>query len=154
MLKRLGSAAHTRRRVVVAVWLAVIIALAAAMSTVGNQFSTQFNLPDVESAQGFDLLAERFGGEGSGRSGTLVVQAESGFSDTQRTTLNEFFARLDARDDMRVVSPFSPEGARQVSPTGTIAFATVTFPADIDSVEQFAAIYEAVSYTHLRAHET
>ena len=142
MLKRLGSAAHTRRRVVVAVWLAVIIALAAAMSTVGNQFSTQFNLPDVESAQGFDLLAERFGGEGSGRSGTLVVRAESGFTDAQRTTLNEFFARLDARDDMRVVSPFTPEGARQVSPTGTIAFATVTFPAEIDSVEQFAAIYE------------
>ncbi|MGA1418973.1 MAG: MMPL family transporter [Ilumatobacteraceae bacterium] len=142
MLKRLGSAAHARRRVVVAAWLAVIIALAAAMATVGNQFSTQFNLPDVESAQGFDLLAERFGGEESGRSGTLVVQAESGFTDAQRTTLNEFFARLDARDDMRVVSPFTPGGARQVSPTGAIAFATVTFPAEIDSVEEFLAIYD------------
>ena len=142
MLKRLGIIAHARRRVVVAAWLAAIIALAVAMSTVGSKFSTQFNLPDVESAQGFDLLAERFGGEESGRSGTLVVQAEQGFTDAQRDALNVFFAQLDARDDMRIVSPFSPEGARQVSPTGTIAFATVTFPAEIDAVEEFAAIYE------------
>ncbi|MEY3132712.1 MAG: hypothetical protein RLZ29_1049 [Actinomycetota bacterium] len=142
MLKRLGIVAHARRRVVVAAWLAAIIALAVAMSTVGSKFSTQFNLPDVESAQGFDLLAERFGGEESGRSGTLVVQAEQGFTDAQRDALNGFFAQLDARDDMRIVSPFSPEGARQVSPTGTIAFATVTFPAEIDAVEEFAAIYE------------
>ena len=142
MLKRLGIVAHARRRVVVAAWLAAIIALAVAMSTVGSKFSTQFNLPDVESAQGFDLLAERFGGEESGRSGTLVVQAEQGFTDAQRDALNVFFAQLDARDDMRIVSPFSPEGARQVSPTGTIAFATVTFPAEIDAVEEFAAIYE------------
>ena len=142
MLKRLGIIAHARRRVVVAAWLAAIIALAVAMSTVGSKFSTQFNLPDVESAQGFDLLAERFGGEESGRSGTLVVQAEQGFTDAQRDALNGFFAQLDARDDMRIVSPFSPEGARQVSPTGTIAFATVTFPAEIDAVEEFAAIYE------------
>ena len=142
MLKRLGIVAHARRRVVVAAWLAAIIALAVAMSTVGSKFSTQFNLPDVESAQGFDLLAERFGGEESGRSGTLVVQAEQGFTNAQRDALNVFFAQLDARDDMRIVSPFSPEGARQVSPTGTIAFATVTFPAEIDAVEEFAAIYE------------
>ena len=142
MLKRLGIVAHARRRVVVAAWLAAIIALAVAMSTVGSKFSTQFNLPDVESAQGFDLLAERFGGEESGRSGTLVVQAEQGFTNAQRDALNVFFAQLDARDDMRIVSPFSPEGARQVSPTGTIAFATVTFPAEVDAVEEFAAIYE------------
>jgi len=125
-----------------AAWLAALIALAVAMSTVGSKFSTQFNLPDVESAQGFDLLAERFGGEESGRSGTLVVQAEQGFTNAQRDALNVFFAQLDARDDMRIVSPFSPEGARQVSPTGTIAFATVTFPAEVDAVEEFAAIYE------------
>jgi len=142
MLSRLGLFAHARRRVIVLSWIAVIVALAATMATVGSKFSTQFNLPDVESAQGFDLLAERFGGEESGRSGTLVVQAKAGFTDTQRATLNDFFARLDARDDMRVVSPFTEEGARQLSPTGTIAFATVTFPAELDSAEQFIAIYD------------
>jgi RND superfamily putative drug exporter len=141
MLKRLALFAHARRRVVVATWLAVIVALVVGTAAIGSRFSTQFNLPDVESAQGFDLLADRFGGEASGRSGTLVVKSESGFNDDQRDALNAFFARLDARDDMRVVSPFSEEGARQVSPLGTIAFATVTFPAEIDAVEEFDAIY-------------
>ena len=141
MLKRLALFAHARRRVVVATWLAVIVALVVGTAAIGSRFSTQFNLPDVESAQGFDLLADRFGGEASGRSGTLVVKSETGFNDNQRAALNTFFTRLDARDDMRVVSPFSDEGARQVSPLGTIAFATVTFPAEIDAVEEFDAIY-------------
>ena len=141
MLKRLAVFAHARRRVVIAAWLGVIIALVAGTSVLGSKFSTQFNLPDVESAQGFDLLADRFGGESSGRSGTLVMKSDNGFNDDQRTALNEFFSQLDARDDMRVVSPFGTEGARQVSPLGTIAFATVTFSSDIDAVEEFDAIY-------------
>ena len=141
MLKRIGTFAHSRRRAVVAAWLVVIVALAGVMSSVGNQFSTQFNLPAVESAQGFDLLTDRFGGEESGRGGTLVLRADEGFTDAQRVTLNDFFSQLDARDDMRVVSPFSKEGARQVSPRGDIAFATVTFAAEVDAIEEFASIY-------------
>ncbi|NCZ86943.1 MAG: hypothetical protein EBY95_05760, partial [Actinobacteria bacterium] len=135
MLKRIGVIAHAHRRVVVAIWLAIIVALAAGVGVFGNSFSLQFNLPNVESAQGFDLLEERFGGEESGRSGTIVVRSTGGFNETQQSALNDYFALLDGRPDLRVVSPFSAEGARQVSPRGTIAFATVTFPAEIDAVE-------------------
>ncbi|NDA53990.1 MAG: MMPL family transporter, partial [Actinobacteria bacterium] len=127
---------------VVAIWLAIIVALAAGVGVFGNSFSLQFNLPNVESAQGFDLLEERFGGDESGRSGTIVVRSAGGFNETQQSALNDYFALLDGRPDLRVVSPFSAEGARQVSPRGTIAFATVTFPAEIDAVEQFQSIYQ------------
>ena len=142
MLKRIGVIAHAHRRVVVAIWLAIIVALAAGVGVFGNSFSLQFNLPNVESAQGFDLLEERFGGDESGRSGTIVVRSAGGFNETQQSALNDYFALLDGRPDLRVVSPFSAEGARQVSPRGTIAFATVTFPAEIDAVEQFQSIYQ------------
>ena len=141
MLKRLGSFAHTRRRVVVSLWAVVIVLFGAGVGVLGNEFSTQFNLPDVESAQGFDLLADRFGGEESGRSGTVVVRSDGGFSAQQQDSLNTYFAELDARDDMRVVSPFSPEGSRQVSPAGDIAFAVVNLAANLDSAEQFEAIF-------------
>ena len=141
MLKKLGQFAHARRRSVVAAWVGVIVALAAGVGVFGNAFSLQFNLPDVESAKGFELLADRFGGEESGRSGTIVVSADLGFSDAQRAALGEYFAVLDARSDMRVVSPFGAEGARQVSPRGDIAFATVNLAPDLDSGEDFERVF-------------
>ncbi|MFM8714455.1 MAG: MMPL family transporter [Actinomycetota bacterium] len=144
MLQSLGSFSHARRRVVLALWLLIIVGLGAGVGAFGNSFSTQFNLPNVESAQGFELLADRFGGEQSGRNGTIVVRSTGGFDATQRTQLNDFFAALDARNDMRVVSPFSADGARQVSPRGDIAFANVNLAADLDSAEQFEAVFTAI----------
>jgi len=141
VLLGLGRFSHAHRRVVLGLWLLTILLLGAGVGTIGNSFSTQFGLPDVESAQGFALLKERFGGEESGRSGTIVVRSTDGFAEDQRTQLNDFFAVLDARDDMRVVSPFTPEGARQVSPRGDIAFATVGLAADLNSAEQFEEVF-------------
>ena len=95
MLKTLGAFAHLHRRVVVAIWIAIIAVLAGLVGTFGNAFSTQFNLPNVESAEGFSLLEERFGSQASGRSGTVVVQSTSGsFSEAQRQALDDYFAPL------------------------------------------------------------
>ena len=144
MLKKLGSFVHAKRRLVVAVWLALIVTLAGLVGVFGDSFSTQFSLPNVESAEGFDLLAERFGAEKSGREGTIVVQAEGGFSSAQRGALNEYFDRLDGRDDLSVASPFASLGARQIAPSGNTAFAVVSFVADIDSAEEFEQIYAEI----------
>ena len=141
MLHSLGSFAHARRRFVVAVWFALLIALGITVGSFGSSFSTQFTLPDVESAEGFTLLSDRFGAEESGRSGTIVVRAEGGFTAAQRDALNAFFAQLDARDDMGVVSPFTSDGARQVAPSGDIAFATVSLASDLNTAEQFAEVF-------------
>ena len=56
MLYSFGLLAHAKRRVVIAVWIVVLVALGAAVGAAGNSFSTQFTLPDVESAEGFALL--------------------------------------------------------------------------------------------------
>lgn len=141
MLHSLGLFAHARRRSVIAIWFAVLLALGVSVGSFGSSFSTQFSLPDVESADGFTLLSERFGAEESGRSGTIVVRADGGFTAVQRDALNAFFSQLDARDDMGVVSPFTPDGARQVAPSGDIAFATVSLASDLDTVEQFDEVF-------------
>ncbi len=141
MLHSLGLFVHARRRYVVAIWFVVLVALAGAVGSLGSSFSTQFNLPDVESAEGFTLLSDRFGAEESGRSGTIVVRSEGGFTAAQQDALNTYFSQLDARDDMGVVSPFTQAGARQVAPSGDIAFATVSLASDLDSAEQFAQVF-------------
>ena len=141
MLHSLGLFVHARRRYVVAIWFVVLVALAGAVGSLGSSFSTQFNLPDVESAEGFTLLSDRFGAEESGRSGTIVLRSEGGFTAAQQDALNTYFSQLDARDDMGVVSPFTQAGARQVAPSGDIAFATVSLASDLDSAEQFAEVF-------------
>ena len=141
MLHSLGLFVHARRRYVVAIWFVVLVTLAGAVGSLGSSFSTQFNLPDVESAEGFTLLSDRFGAEESGLSGTIVVRAEGGFTAAQRDALNAFFAQLDARDDMGVVSPFTSDGARQVAPSGDIAFATVSLASDLNTAEQVAEVF-------------
>lgn len=142
MLKNLGAFAHLHRRAVVAIWIATIAILAGLVGTFGNGFSTQFSLPNVESAEGFSLLEERFGSQASGRSGTVVVQSTDGsFTAAQREALNDYFARLDARSDMGVVSPFSTAGIRQIAPSGDIAFANVSFIAELDSAEEFEEVF-------------
>lgn len=141
MLHSLGLFVHARRRYVVAIWFVVLVTLAGAVGSLGSSFSTQFNLPDVESAEGFTLLSDRFGAEESGLSGTIVVRAEGGFTAAQRDALNAFFAQLDARDDMGVVSPFTSDGTRQVAPSGDIAFATVSLASDLNTAEQVAEVF-------------
>ena len=141
MLHSFGLFSHARRRIVVAVWLVALVGLGAAVGAIGDEFSTQFSLPDVESAEGFDLLAERFGSEESGRNGTIVVRSEGGFSSAQQDALDAYFERLDARDDMGVVSPFTAAGFRQLSPNGDIAFASVALAAELDSAEEFGEVF-------------
>src|SRR5436309_6712173 len=81
MLGRLGRWCHTHRVLVVAVWILALVGFGAASGAVGNGFSTKFELPNVESARGFDLLDAHFGGRGSGQTGQIVFRADAGVQD-------------------------------------------------------------------------
>jgi RND superfamily putative drug exporter len=117
--------------------------LGGAAGRIGTNFSLQFNLPDVESARGIDVLTETFGGESSGRTGSIVVRADGGVNRPEVVQpLTGFFAELDARDDLAVTSPFDPAAMNQISRDGTIAFATVNLDASIETQEEFIAIFE------------
>ncbi len=67
MFARLGPWCHDRRRLVLGIWIAVLVLGSVASGAVGGAFRDEFNLPDVESRQGFDLLDERVRGPGHRR---------------------------------------------------------------------------------------
>ena len=143
MLSRLGASCYRRRRLVLVLWVVALAVLGGAAGRIGTDFSTQFSLPDVESARGIDTLSATFGAESSGRSGSIVVRAPEGVNRPDVVQpLSEFFAELDARDDLAVVSPFDPAALNQISRDGTIAFATVNLDAAIETQEEFIAIFE------------
>ena len=137
----------------VGVWLAVLVLGGVLSGAVGSGFRDEFNLPDVESKTGIDIIDERFGGQGSGIVGTVVFRAEQGVDDPQvRDGMQALFAELAATEDVtRVQSPYDEGGGQQIAAqgddAGRIAFANVEMPADIDfdrALEIREQILEAV----------
>jgi len=132
---RIGSWCHNRRKTVVVVWVAALFVLGGASGAVGTDFRDDFNLPDVESRTGFDILDEDFGGQGAGLTGTIVFRAEQGVDDPEvRAGMEALFAELDARDDLTVVSPYSEAGGSQIAQegpeAGKIAYADIEMPEE------------------------
>jgi RND superfamily putative drug exporter len=135
---RLGPWCHDRRKLVLGLWVAVLLFGGAVSTAVGNEFRDEFNLPDVESKTGFDILDAEFGGQGTGVVGTIVFRAEQGVEHPAvRDAMQALFDEVASIDDvMQVQSPYAPEGAQQISSRGSdagkIAYANVELPDDID----------------------
>ncbi|HEX2023797.1 MAG TPA: MMPL family transporter [Acidimicrobiales bacterium] len=135
---RLGSWCFRRRWRVVGLWFAALILIGGVSGGAGSAFRDDFNLPDVESKKGFDILDERFGGQGTGQTGTIVYRAEQGVDDPAvRQAMQPLFERAAGIEDVvRVVSPYTPEGEGQISSqgpnAGKIAYASIELPEDID----------------------
>jgi putative drug exporter of the RND superfamily len=128
---RLGSFCHRRRGLVAVLWFVALILLGAVQSGVGSAFQDEFTLPDVESRAGFDILEEHFGGQGTGVTGTIVFRADRGVRDPEiRTAMEGLFAKIDARDDVTITSPYAEGGERQIAEDGRIAYAGLEMPQD------------------------
>ena len=138
MFSRLGSWCHDRRKLVLGLWVGVLVFGFAVSGAVGDAFRDEFNLPDVESKTGFDILDDNFGGEGTGVVGTIVFQAEQGVDDPQvEAAMQALFDETAQLDDVTSVeSPYSGQGAQQIASegpeAGRIAYANVEMPDDIE----------------------
>jgi RND superfamily putative drug exporter len=123
---------------VLAFWVAVLLLGGVVSGAAGSAFRDEFNLPDVESKDGFDILDEEFGGQGTGIVGTIVFRAEQGVDDPEvQEAMQALFDEVAELDDVNLVeSPYAPEGERQIASegeaAGTIAYANVEMPDDID----------------------
>ncbi|MGI8983744.1 MAG: MMPL family transporter [Acidimicrobiales bacterium] len=147
MFGRLGSFCYRRRRLVVAMWFVSLVVLGSVQGAVGTAFQDEFNLPNVESKTGFDILEEHFGGQGTGVAGTIVFQADQGVRDPAvRAAMEALFAKVGARDDVTVTSPYAPGGERQIASQGQhdgkIAYAELEMPQDTSFEETFKVAQE------------
>jgi RND superfamily putative drug exporter len=131
---RLGPWCHDRRKLVLALWIAGLFAIQGVAGAVGENYRADFNLPDVESKLGIDVLDEHFEGQGSGWIGTIVFEAEQGVDDPEvERPMQAIFDDLAENDVVtKVASPYAEGGERQVSRDGTIAYAEVEVPEDVE----------------------
>jgi RND superfamily putative drug exporter len=140
---RLGPWCHDHRKLVLGLWLAVLVFGGAISSAVGTAFRDEFNLPDVESKKGFDILEQSFGGQGTGQVGTIVFQAPQGVDDPEvRQAMEGLFDRVAQIQDVnRVESPYAEGGERQIASqgpeAGKIGYANIELPDDVSFTRAF-----------------
>jgi RND superfamily putative drug exporter len=128
MLERIARWSYHRRWWMLAIWIVALASAITLQGTVGGDYSTDFSLPGAESQKAFDLLENRFPGV-AGDTADIVFKAEQGVSDPEvQSAMEGLFSDIsEVRRVVGVDSPYSEPGAQQVSPDGTIAFATVHF---------------------------
>src|SRR4051794_7443056 len=74
-LYRLGRLAFRRRKLVLAIWLALVGLFGLGAATLSGPTSDDFAIPGTEAQQAQDLLAERFGDNSAGGAEARVVFA-------------------------------------------------------------------------------
>ena len=143
-MRQLATFCYDHRRAVTLGWIAAFIVLAVLAFTIGGESKTEFSLPGSESQEAVDILRES-GFEGrTGDSGQAVFKAENGVDDPAvRAAIEDFLAAV-SRDveGASAVSPYSEEGAHQVSPDRTIAYAELNFTER--TVEEYVTTAEEV----------
>ncbi len=130
---RLGGFSFRNRRKVLVAWILFLVAVIAAVGTIGVSSDSSFESPDSDSSRGFDVLSENFGTAGSFLSGRNVFEADQGIADPAvEALMSDLFvevAAISEDGEFTLVSPYSELGAQQgaISADGTIAYAEISF---------------------------
>ncbi|MCX4512783.1 MMPL family transporter [Streptomyces sp. NBC_01619] len=140
---------YRHRVVVLVLWVAALFGLGAASSTAGTNYANVFSLPDTDSSEAYDLMAQAFP-ERSGDTDTVVWRvsghdgAGTGRADggsvrdhAVRERIEPALRKIAAMDGVgEVASPYAegPAAAAQISRDGRIAYAQVTFAEQANSV--------------------
>jgi RND superfamily putative drug exporter len=132
-------AAH--RLVVVGLWLLVLAATFLGSSAAGSNYAQSTTLSGTPSAAAATLLQQAVPGQ-SGDTEQIVFQTNTGTVDNPavESQITAMLGRVSHLPDVSgVTSPYTPAGAKQVSAGKTVAFATVNFTVDANSVSAAAA---------------
>ena len=136
MFRSFARWCHQHPWTVIGAWLAAIVTAFAIAGVIGPSYDSSFSSPESESSDGFETVAEYFPGATSQFGGQLVFEAEQGVDDPAvQTEIEEILAEADQIDGITVISPFSEQGARQIAPDGTIAYAQLNLADDINQTE-------------------
>ncbi|HEX2563512.1 MAG TPA: MMPL family transporter, partial [Acidimicrobiales bacterium] len=141
MFQRLARFCYRRRWRVLGAWVVLLVGLFALNSSFGGKFLDEFDLPGSESQEAVELLEEHGFNDRAGATGQIVFKADDVNDPTVQSDMEALFDEVgQITAPSQVVSPYSPEGAHQISQNGPeagkIAYAEVNL-ADRDSDELY-----------------
>jgi putative drug exporter of the RND superfamily len=126
-MQRLAQWCHDRHRLVIALWVATIVAFGALAGASGGGFVDNFSLPGSESQRAVDLLKSRFPQQ-AGDASQVVFKANAGtLRDAQhKQQVQALVRRLSTLPSVAgVQDPYAGRGS--ISADQRIGFATIAF---------------------------
>src|SRR5215470_14253776 len=118
---------YRHRFIVLALWLVALAGVTVVNKSVGTGYSDNFALPGTESTRALHLLQSAFPQQ-AGESDTVVWHVTNGSvrDPAVQQPVTAMLARLsNAPQVAQVVSPYSAQGAAQISRDGRTAYATL-----------------------------
>ncbi|TLP79013.1 MMPL family transporter [Nesterenkonia sphaerica] len=111
MLYRLGSIAARRAKTVIAAWFIMLLAAVAAFAGFGGQLTDQISVPDLETSQVADRLAEEVPELAGGSAHTVFrTSEEEPFTQEQIELVEQLLSEVEQHDAVHsTVSPFAAE---------------------------------------------
>lgn len=127
-MRSIASWCYRHRIVVVVLWVVAVAAVNVIESGVGSAYTDSFKLPHTESFDAVRLL-QRAAPRVSGDTEQVVAVSHGRVSDPAvRARTQTLLAALARQPHVSAVqSPFAAGGARQIAPSGQVAFANLTF---------------------------
>ncbi|WP_416966848.1 MMPL family transporter [Streptomyces sp. 4F14] len=136
LLHRLGHGAYRHRRLVLALWLAVLAALVACVGLFGGKLDDRFSVPGTESQRALDTLGRTLPAT-AGAGAQIVLTAPAGEKVTEaryRAVIAETVAAAEKAPQVSAVVP--PEAAGAVSADGRTAIVQVQYAVQTAEVEK------------------
>ena len=131
---------YRRRRLVLAAWVLLLVGVIGAGKSLPAKYRASYQTPGAESTKAYDLLNARFPAH-KGDSIKLVFAGDISAPDI-RSSVEAVFAKASSRPHVTgVESPYSPEGASQISKDGRVAYAEVNFDRTFDKLANADANY-------------
>ena len=121
MLARLARFSYRRRYLMTfGIWLPLLIVINIASGAVGTDYREDFEMPNSESRRVQDAFESIGNDEDAGYTAQIVFTAEQGNNDPEVVeALTTMLAAVEELEGVRVISPYSEEGAQQYSPAGS-----------------------------------
>jgi putative drug exporter of the RND superfamily len=135
LLERLAGVAARRHWVFIIAWVIILGGLLAAKSAFGGEYVNNYNVSGSDSAAGLNVLNSTYPQEG-GYGGQIVFHATKGTVTDQQSAVNQSVTNISKLPDVtKAVSPFASSNTGMVSKDGTIAYATVSWSVNPDSLD-------------------
>ncbi|MGI9183594.1 MAG: MMPL family transporter [Solirubrobacteraceae bacterium] len=128
-MRTLASWCFRHKWLTIVAWIVGLFALTALHSAAGSAYSENFSLPHTQSFDAIRLL-QRNAPRASGETDQLVfgVMAGTVRAPAVRARARALFATVAKQPHVSSVgSPYAADAGRQISPSGQVAFAEITF---------------------------
>jgi len=135
ILERLGGFAARRWWVPIIAWVIVLGGLLGAKNAFGGEYVNNYTVSGSDSANGLNVLNSTFPQQG-GYGGQIVFHATKGTVTNQQSAVNQSVSNISKLPDViKAVSPFASPNTGAVSKDGTIAYASVSWNVNPNSLD-------------------